>query len=298
MTVHTTSDVRDTSVEARSSEPSRETTLIPRQAREPAAETVDDPPSAREPSADSSAEELLRALKGLEPDDPLGERLRERVMQHYRPVLHRIARHYSGRGEPEEDLRQTAHVGLAKAIRGYVPERGKAFISYLLPTVTGEIKRHFRDHTWAVHIPREIQSRRPRMNQVRQELEQQLARSPSIHEIAQSMELSDKEVERILLASEAYNTFSFGSYNEDSPSPMEERIGSEDHDLHMVVDRESLRTACALLAPRERLILKRRFFDEWTQGQIAEEVGCSQMHVSRLLVSTLRTLRTEMVALS
>lgn len=298
MTVHTTSDVRGTAAETRPSEPSRESTLVPRQSREPAAEIVDDPPPVREPSADASAEELLRALKRVGAHDPLGERLRERIVQHYRPVLHRIARHYSGRGEPEEDLRQTAHVGLAKAIRGYVPERGKAFISYLLPTVTGEIKRHFRDHTWAVHIPREIQSRRPRMNRIRQELEQQLSRTPSIHEIAEAMELSDKEVERILLASEAYNTFSFGSYDQDSPSPMEERIGSEDHDLHMVVERESLRTACALLSPRERLILKLRFFDEWTQGQIAEEVGCSQMHVSRLLASTLRALRAEMVALS
>lgn len=249
-----------------------------------------------EPPQDASAEELLSALKSLDHHDPRCERLRERVMLHYQSLLNSIAHRYGGRGEQLEDLRQTAHVGLAKAIRGYAPERGKAFISYLLPTVTGEIKRHFRDHTWSVHTPRTPQARRPEMNRTRRELEQRLARTPKASEIAEEMGLSVKEVEEILLVSEAYNTLSLNAqepHGDDYSTSLEESLGSEDHNLDLVVDRESARKALKVLPARERLILKRRFFDEWKQERIAQEVGCSQMHVSRLLTTSLEKLRAE-----
>ena len=255
------------------------------------------PEPRREPAEDASAEELLRVLKTLDQGDPLVERLRERVMLHYQPLLNRIARRYGGRGEQLDDLRQTAQVGLAKAIRGYAPERGKAFICYLLPTVTGEIKRHFRDHTWAVHTPRDPQSRRPQLNRTRRELEQRLSRTPTTAEIAEEMELSTKEVEEILLVSEAYKTFSLNAaepFGDNSSTKLEQRLGVHDHNLDLVVDRESVRSALQGLAAREKLILKRRFFDEWTQAQIAEEVGCSQMHISRLLAASLEKLREEL----
>ncbi|WP_174546294.1 sigma-70 family RNA polymerase sigma factor, partial [Nocardiopsis dassonvillei] len=106
------------------------------------------------PGEDATAEELLSVLVRLGEGDPQANGLRERVMVLYQPLINKIARRYGGRGEPLEDLKQTAMVGLAKAVRGYDPDRGKPFISYLLPTVTGEIKRHFRDHTWAVRVPR------------------------------------------------------------------------------------------------------------------------------------------------
>ena len=250
-----------------------------------------------EPSEDASAEELLSILKSLDPADPRCAHLRERVMMHYQPLLNRIAHRYGGRGEQLEDLRQTAHVGLAKAIRGYSPDRGKAFISYLLPTVTGEIKRHFRDHTWSVHTPRTPQSRRPEMNRVRRELEQRLARDPKPGEIAEEMGISVKEVEEILLVSEAYNTLSLNApepHGEDGTTSLEESLGEEDHNLDLVVERESAREAIKVLPSRERLILKRRFFDEWKQERIAREVGCSQMHVSRLLSASLQRLREEL----
>lgn len=255
------------------------------------------PGPRREPPEDASAEELLSALKSLDPGDPLSQRLRERVMLHYQPLLNRIARSYGGRGERLEDLRQTAHVGLAKAIRGYAPERGKAFISYLLPTVTGEIKRHFRDHTWAVHTPRTPQSRRSEMNRTRRELEQRLARTPTTSEISQEMGLSVKEVEEILLVSEAYNTLSLNApepHGDEYATSLEDSLGTEDHNLDLVVARESVRSVLRVLPARERLILKRRFFDEWKQERIAQEVGCSQMHVSRLLATSLERLREEL----
>lgn len=246
---------------------------------------------------DASAEDLLSALKSLDPGDPLSQRLRERVMLHYLPLLNRIARGYGGRGEQLEDLQQTAHVGLAKAIRGYEPERGKAFISYLLPTVTGEIKRHFRDHTWAVHTPRTPQSRRAEMNQTRRELEQRLARRPRTSEISEEMGLSVKEVEEILLVSEAYNTLSLNApetHGDEYSASLKDCLGAEDHNFDLVVVRESVRSVLRTLPARERLILKRRFFDEWKQGRIAREVGCSQMHVSRLITASLARLRDEL----
>jgi RNA polymerase sigma-B factor len=267
-----------------------------------AEKAVEDPgytvPGPRgEPPEDASAEEILSTLKSLDPDDPLCQRLRERVMLRYRPLLNRIAHRYGGRGEQLEDLRQTAHVGLAKAIRGYAPERGKAFVSYLLPTVTGEIKRHFRDHTWAVHTPRTPQSRRSEMNRTRRELEQRLARTPTASEISKEMGLSVKEVEEILLVSEAYTTLSLNapeSHGDEYSTRLEDCLGTVDHNLDLVVIRESVRSALRVLPARERLILERRFFDEWKQERIAQEVGCSQMHVSRLLTTSLKRLRREL----
>lgn len=259
--------------------------------------TMKAPASPPEPSPDASIEDLLSVLRGLEQTDPLARRLRERITEHYQPLLRRLAHRYRGRGEQEEDLRQTAHVGLAKAIRGYSPERGKEFIRYLMPTVTGEIKRHFRDHTWAVHTPRDPQTRRSEMQQVRRDLEQRLARAPTISEIAREMGLSRRQVEEVRLVSEAYNTISLNAPEprEEGPTTRWERyLGVEDHGLNLVVDRQSMRPALRILPVRERLIIKRRFFDEWTQAQIAEEAGCSQMHVSRLLSTSLRRLRREL----
>ena len=250
-----------------------------------------------EPTQDASAEDLLWALQGLDRDDPRAKRLRERVLAHYKPMLNRIARRYRGRGESVEDLCQTAYLGLAKAINGYEPDRGKAFISYLRPTVTGENKRHFRDHTWAVHTPRGAQSQRPRLRKARQELEQRLARTPTNEEIAREMEVTVKEIEEILLVSEAYDTMSLDApepRREDSSSAWERYLGVEDHDLDLVVQREAARSALRALPDREKLILKRSFFDEWKQERIAQEAGCSQMHVSRLLTASLERLRKEL----
>ncbi|MGQ4270601.1 SigB/SigF/SigG family RNA polymerase sigma factor [Nocardiopsis changdeensis] len=241
-----------------------------------------------------SAEELLEGLQALPQDDPEAIRIQEEVLELYRPLLYRIARHYSGRGEPYEDLRQTAHLGLVKAVHGYNPHRGKKFISYLLPTVTGEIKRHFRDHTWAVRVPRRHQERRGRLHRVSIEFQQRHAREPSTAELAREMDLPRAEVEELLQASEAYSTLSLDlpDHKDEEGSPtLEERIGGEDDSYELVLERESLRPAMCCLDERERVLLRLRFFEDLTQAQIAEEIGCSQMHVSRLLAATLDKLR-------
>jgi RNA polymerase sigma-B factor len=263
----------------------------------PAAMTETSPTTdsaAEKNTEERSAEELLENLKGLPPGTPEAERLQEQVLELYRPLLYRIARHYSGRGESYEDLRQTAHLGLVKAVRGYDPCRGKKFISYLLPTVTGEIKRHFRDHTWAVRVPRRHQEHRGRLHRVSLEFQQQHAREPRADELAREMNLPRKEIDELLQASEAYSALSLDlpdHKDEEGGSTLEERIGQEDGSYDLVLERESLRPAMCCLDARERVLLQLRFFEDLTQAQIAEEIGCSQMHVSRLLSATLEKLR-------
>ena len=251
------------------------------------------------PSEDASAEELLLALRKESDGSAAAVRLKERILNHYQPLLNRLARRYGGRGEDVEDLRQTACLGLAKAIQGFDPSKGRPFIAYLLPTVTGEIKRHFRDHTWALRTPRTAQSRRPLMRQTRQDLEQRLGRHPTNEEIAREMDVTVADVEEILLVSEAYNTLSLNGPDprgEEPGSTWERYLGMDDPGLSLVVDRQAARSALVRLAPREKLILRRRYFDEWKQSRIAREAGCSQMHVSRLLSQALQWLRAELRA--
>jgi RNA polymerase sigma-B factor len=190
-------------------------------------------------------------------------------------------------------------LGLVKAIHGYDPERGKPFISYLLPTVTGEIKRHFRDHTWAVRVPRRHQENRSQLRRVTGEFQQAHARTPSIRDLAEEMGLPESEVSELIQASELYHSLSLdapdasGADGEDG-SRLEDHLGSEDGDLELVVQRESLKPALTRLPAREREILKLRFFGDHTQSEIANRLGYSQMHVSRLLNSVLGQLREEM----
>lgn len=251
------------------------------------------------PAEDASVEELLLALREEHEGSAAAVWLKERILNHYQPLLNRLARRYGGRGETLEDLRQTACLGLAKAIQGFDSSKGRPFIAYLLPTVTGEIKRHFRDHTWAVHTPRTAQARRPLMRQTRQDLEQRQGRHPSNTEIAREMGVTVADVEEVLLVSEAYNTFSLSEpdpHGEESGFAWERFTGVEDKGLDLVVDRQAARSALVQLTPRERHIIKRRYFDEWKQARIAREVGCSQMHVSRLLSHALEWLRAELRA--
>jgi RNA polymerase sigma-B factor len=253
----------------------------------------------RRPAAapDVSAEELLTELAGLPADAPEAEAIRARLVQMYAPLARREARRYRNRGEMLDDLEQVAMLGLMKAIAGFDPGFGKPFISYLLPMVTGELKRHFRDRTWAVRVPRKHQEKRSELNRFTSEFSQRKGRAPTTAEIAEALELDVEETVELLDAASAYSALSLdaprGSEEEDDAS-LGDSLGSIDSDLEHVVDREALKAALANLPAQRRRILLLRFFGNKTQAEIAQVIGVSQMHISRLLKQTLADLRAEM----
>ena len=194
-----------------------------------------------------------------------------------------------------DDLVQVGTIGLIKSVDRFDLDRGVEFSTYATPTVVGEIKRHFRDKGWAVRVPRRLQELRLALGAATEELAHSLGRSPTVAEISARLGVSQEEVLEGLESANAYSTVSLdaGTDSEDGDgAAMLAVIGTDDDALEGVDYRESLRPLLAQLAPRERQILMLRFFRNMTQSQIADEVGISQMHVSRLLARTLAQLRT------
>ena len=209
------------------------------------------------------------------------------------PLVEHCARRFRNRGEPFEDLVQVGTIGLIKAVDRFDSERGVEFSTYAMPTILGEIKRHFRDKGWAIRVPRRLQELRMSIGSATSELSQQLGRSPTPGEVADHLDVSVDEVLEGLESANAYATLSLdaGSGHEDGIGSMLEMMGAPDDALHHVEVRESIRPLIEQLPPRERQIVVLRFFRQMTQSQIAEEIGISQMHVSRLLTRTLAELR-------
>ncbi|MBK3639172.1 RNA polymerase sigma factor SigF [Streptomyces sp. MBT33] len=229
--------------------------------------------------------EAFRKLATLPP----GERrdaLRDEVVEAWLPMAERLAGRFRNRGESYEDLRQVAALGLVKAVDRYDPERGNAFESYAVPTITGEIKRHFRDHMWTLHVPRRVQDLRNRVRFATQDLTQTVSgRRPTVGEIAEHANMSEEDVLAGLEALESFTALSLDAElpgSEDGYS-LSDSLGSSDPALDTVVDREAVAPRLAALPERERAILYMRFFGDMTQSRIAEHLGISQMHVSRLI---------------
>ncbi len=218
---------------------------------------------------------------------------REALVELHLPLVEHLARRFAGRGEPLDDLIQVGTIGLIKSVDRFDTERGVEFSTYATPTIVGEIKRHFRDKGWAVRVPRRLQELRLSLTTATEELSHALGRAPTVAELATKIGASEEDVLEGLESSNAYSTVSLdaGSETDDGPATVLETIGVDDEALDGVVYRETLRPLLARLAPRERQILMLRFFRNMTQSQIADEVGISQMHVSRLLTKTLADLR-------
>ena len=207
-------------------------------------------------------------------------------------LARRIARHYANRGEPIEDLEQAALVGLVKAINGFDPRLGRDFLAYARPTMTGEVKRHFRDLTWAVRVPRKVQEGRIELNQATGALSQRLGRRPAMKELAAELGISMEELAELTEASAAYRALSLNvPHGTDENFSLADTLGAVDKALDAVVDRESLHPLLDALPPRELRLLLLRFFGDLTQSQIAAELGVSQMQVSRMLSASLARLR-------
>ncbi|WP_433256038.1 SigB/SigF/SigG family RNA polymerase sigma factor [Streptosporangium sp. CA-135522] len=248
--------------------------------------------------ADMTAEELLAEMVLPEISEYRAERLRERIVEMHRPLAMEIARRYRYRGEPLEDLLQAAYVGLMKAINGFDPTLGHAFRGYAVVTMTGEVKRHFRDRTWAIRVPRVYQERRAELNRLVADLSQDLGRSPTVAELAAKMNISEEDVLLTLDASAAYSALSLDAPlgADDDAAALGDVIPDEDDTLGTLVDREAVKPLIDKLPAREKNILLLRFFGNLTQAEIAAEFGISQMHVSRILRKVLDQLREELVA--
>ncbi|MEU6272092.1 RNA polymerase sigma factor SigF [Streptomyces populi] len=237
-------------------------------------------------------------LAGL-PDGPERQALRDEIVEAWMPMAERIAGKYRGRGESVEDLVQVAALGLVKSVDRYDPGRGNAFESYAVPTIVGEIKRHFRDHMWAVHVPRRVQEARNRVRGAVKDLTPANSdRPPGIAEIAEYAQLSEDDVRVGLEALDSFATLSLDARIADGDDgySLADALGEPDAGFDLVVDREALKPALRRLPEREQMILYLRFFRDMTQSGIAERLGVSQMHVSRLLSSCCAALREEVLA--
>jgi RNA polymerase sigma-B factor len=224
--------------------------------------------------------------------------LRDELARLHLPLVEYLAKRFRDRGEPLDDLIQVGSVGLLKAIDRFDLERGVEFSTYATPTIVGELKRYFRDKGWAVRVPRRLQELSLRLNKVVAQLTQDLGRAPTVAEIAKFAELEEEEVLEALESGQAYSTTSLdapaGSGDEEDGPMRGDRIGEEDVRLENLEYFASLAPLIEQLPERERRILYLRFFKGMTQSKIAEHVGISQMHVSRLLTRILEFLREGM----
>ncbi|WP_443033450.1 RNA polymerase sigma factor SigF [Streptomyces sp. ACA25] len=249
-----------------------------------------------DPRDRNAARELFIELRTLPEGSPERAELRNSLVRMHLPLVEHLARRFRNRGEPLDDLTQVATIGLIKSVDRFDPDRGVEFSTYATPTVVGEIKRHFRDKGWAVRVPRRLQELRLSLSTATAELSQQHGRAPTVHELAERLSISDEDVLEGLESANAYSTLSLDVPDTDEESPaVADTLGAEDDALAGVEYRESLKPLLEELPPREKKILLLRFFGNMTQSQIAQEVGISQMHVSRLLARTLAQLRDRLL---
>lgn len=244
-------------------------------------------------------------------DDDERERLRERfreyaatgdrairdelIESHLRLAEH-LARRFNNRGVPLDDLVQVASLGLVKAVERFEPERGLEFSTFATPTIVGELKRHFRDKGWSVRVPRRIQELHVEINSLVGTLTHRLGRSPTIEELAQAARTSEEEVLEAMEAAQAYRSTSIDApgRGEDAGLGLAGRLGDEDENLFAAENKMLVESLIATLPKREQLIMRLRFYEGMTQSQIAERLGISQMHVSRLLARSLGQLRARL----
>jgi RNA polymerase sigma-B factor len=223
-------------------------------------------------------------------------RLREEFIREALPFAGRLARRYRGRGEPADDLEQVARMGLVKAVDRFDPERG-SFTAYAILTVTGEIKRHFRDYTWSVHVPRGQQDRVLEFVYAQAALTSELAREPTLAELARRLGVEESEVRGAQTSAAAHNTESLNApLGAGSTAEVGDLLGGVDDDLSLVEDRTTVETLLCQLPARERRLLALRFWGNLSQVEIAEQLGVSQMHVSRLLSRALAWLREALLS--
>jgi RNA polymerase sigma-B factor len=224
-------------------------------------------------------------------------RARQELIERHMGFVRRLAQRYAHRGEGIDDLTQVGCVGLIKAVDRYDGKHKVTLATYAAPNILGEIKRHFRDKGWSVRVPRDVQELNVKLGRVVDDLTSRLGRSPNVEELAEATDTTPEQVVEALESSRAYSTVSLSERSDDpdeeSGDPLE-ALGDEDEGYHLVEQRELLRQGFKTLAERERAILHMRFFLGLTQSEIADRVGISQMHVSRLIRQSVDQVRDEL----
>lgn len=238
---------------------------------------------------------MFWVLAKFDADSPEFATQKDKIVQRCLPLADHIARRFDGRGESREDLVQVARVGLVNAVRRFDVAVGSDFASFAVPTIMGEVRRHFRDSSWSVKVPRRLKELHLRIGTATAELSQRHGRAPTASELAAELELSRSEVIEGLVAGSSYNTLSIdntgGAGDEGS---IADTLGGLDAGLERIENQEVLHALLNELPERERTVLVLRFFESMTQTQIAQRIGISQMHVSRLLAKSLAWLRDQM----
>jgi RNA polymerase sigma-B factor len=251
--------------------------------------TTEPAPGPKEQLADE-LELLERYYRGRD------QTVREELVQRFMPLARRLAARYRGDREPLDDLVQVASLGLVKALDRFDPDRGVAFSSYAVPTILGELKRHFRDRGWSVRVPRDLQERIARVDRAIAELPGKLGRAPSVNEIADRLEVDPEEVLEAMEAGQAHHAMSLDAQaqtEEGEGIPLTERLGDSDPAFDTVEYGATITDALESLSERDRTVLHLRFVEDMTQTEIADRVGVSQMHVSRILRAAVERLRGE-----
>jgi RNA polymerase sigma-B factor len=254
-------------------------------------------PRRRECGGEDARDTEHKLLLRYHNDGDLGAR--DELAERFLPLARDLALRYTYTDEPYEDLLQVASLGLVKAIDRFDPERGTKFSSYAAPTILGELKRHFRDKGWALHVPRNLQERVLAVNRETEALSKSLGRSPRVREIAKALDCS---AEQVLEAQEAAASYEAASLNaptsrdDDEAAELVELLGGDDEAYELVDSRDAIASTWRALPEVDRNVLELRFMHDMTQREIGEQIGYSQMHVSRLLRRALKRLETAAAA--
>ncbi len=235
--------------------------------------------------------QLFAELVTLRPDTARRHEVRAALVELHMPLVRYLARRFAGRGEPTDDLTQIGTIGLLQAIDRFEPERGLEFSTFATPNIAGEIKRHFRDRGWMVRIPRRLQELQSELTAGISELSQLAGRSPTVAELANHLGLSEEQVIEAIDSARAYSAIPIDVPNSATGMTVADGLIEADDALEHVELRHALRPVLAGLGERERTALLLRFVENKTQNEIAQALGVSQVHVSRLLAKTLLELR-------
>ncbi len=249
------------------------------------------PPGARGSGAERTREDRELFVRYHRDGDA---RARDQLVERFLPLARQLARRYQRAGEPLDDLLQVASLGLIKAIDRFDPDREIAFSSYAVPTILGEIKRYFRDRTWAVRVPRDLQELTLKVDRAVGELSEELRRQPSVGEIATAVGAEQEDVLEALQAGGAYRAVSFDaprSGSDEDVATLGDSVGIDEHGFDRAEERATLAQLMSTVTPREREVLRMRFEQDMTQAEIGAVIGVSQMQVSRVIRQAIARLR-------